>query len=168
MTNRATIDEQAQIILGDKTSHGGVVVSGSPTSSWHGIPIVRKGDKVTCPKCKPHIFVVSEGFEHRLDFGLPMSVHGHKTSCGATLIAAGANANQIEAAMAFVNNKPVKYDRKFQILDDVTKEPMAGYKYKIHIDENIIEGVTDAQGMTQLAESDAPLSVKIEVFGKDA
>jgi uncharacterized Zn-binding protein involved in type VI secretion len=86
---RATINGRRQIVVGDTTTHGGQVISGSPSSTWSnaGIPIARKGDKVTCPKCDPHIFVIAEGCEQSLDFGAPIALEGHVTSCGAVLIA---------------------------------------------------------------------------------
>jgi len=86
---RATVGGKAQIVVGDTTSHGGQVISGSPSSTWGRgeIPIARKGDKVTCPKCEPHIFEIAEGCNDSLDFGAPVALEGHKTTCGAVLIA---------------------------------------------------------------------------------
>ncbi|WP_106852794.1 PAAR domain-containing protein [Caballeronia novacaledonica] len=86
---RATINGKAQIVVGDVTSHGGRVISGSPSSTWGRgeIPVARKGDKVTCPKCEPHLFEITEGCENSSDFGAPVALEGHMTSCGATLIA---------------------------------------------------------------------------------
>ncbi|CAB3726100.1 PAAR domain-containing protein [Trinickia soli] len=92
---RATVGGKAQIVVGDTTSHGGQVVSGSPSSTWSRaeIPIVRKGDKVTCPKCEPHIFEIAEGCDGSLDFGAPVALEGHKTTCGAILIAESGGAD---------------------------------------------------------------------------
>lgn len=88
---RTTVCGARIIVVGDKTSHGGVVVSGSPLSFWgpSDIPIARKGDKVTCPKCKPHIFMIAEGTQQFIDTAgsMPVALEGHKTSCGAVLIA---------------------------------------------------------------------------------
>lgn len=86
---RATVAGKAQIVVGDTTSHGGKVISGSPWSTWSAaeIPLARKGDKVTCPQCDPHLFEIAEGFADSLDFGAPVALEGHKTTCGATLIA---------------------------------------------------------------------------------
>ena len=86
---RATVGGKAQIVVGDTTSHGGRVISGSPSSTWSRaeIPIARKGDKVTCPICEPHLFEIAEGCDGSLDFGGPVALEGHKTTCGAVLIA---------------------------------------------------------------------------------
>ncbi|EEB9696278.1 PAAR domain-containing protein [Salmonella enterica subsp. enterica] len=35
--------------IGDKTTHGGAVISGSATMIFGNIGVARKGDKVTCP-----------------------------------------------------------------------------------------------------------------------
>ncbi len=86
---RATVNGKAQIVVGDSTSHGGRVISGSPSSTWSSakIPIARKGDRVTCPKCEPHEFDIVEGCDGSTDFGAPVALEGHKTGCGAVLIA---------------------------------------------------------------------------------
>lgn len=49
------------IVVGDKTSHGGVVVTGAPSSDIDGKAIARVGDKVTCPKhgCPNSTVIVS-------------------------------------------------------------------------------------------------------------
>jgi len=89
LMERADMNGKKQIVVGDTTSHGGKVVSGSPSSTWgpSEMPIARKGDKVTCPMCAPHMFEIAEGYDGSLDFGSPIAVEGHKTTCGATLIA---------------------------------------------------------------------------------
>ncbi|KVC78077.1 PAAR domain-containing protein [Burkholderia ubonensis] len=86
---RATVGGKAQIVVGDVTSHGGRVISGSPSSTWgrEEIPIARKGDKVTCPICEPHVFEIAEGCDDSVDFGAPVALEGHKTTCGAVLLA---------------------------------------------------------------------------------
>ena len=45
------------IVLGDKTSHGGSVIEGSPHSDSGGKPIARMGDKTVCPKHGPNPIV---------------------------------------------------------------------------------------------------------------
>ncbi|MFM0237960.1 PAAR domain-containing protein [Paraburkholderia phytofirmans] len=86
---RADMNGRKQIVVGDTTSHGGEVISGSPSSTWgrEEIAIARKGDLVTCPKCAPHTFVIAEGWEGSADLGVPVALEGHKTTCGAVLIA---------------------------------------------------------------------------------
>ncbi|MDR2626069.1 MAG: PAAR domain-containing protein [Zoogloeaceae bacterium] len=85
--SRAKLYGKRQIRVGDTTTHGGVVVSGSAFLDEDGIPVARKGDTVTCPLCEPHVFVIAEGLENCLDHGTPIATEGHKTTCGAKLIA---------------------------------------------------------------------------------
>lgn len=76
------------IVLGDKTSHGGVVISASESSDCNGKGIARVGDKVTCPK-KGHgsVTTIATGDPTALIDGRPAARHGDLTACGASLIA---------------------------------------------------------------------------------
>jgi uncharacterized Zn-binding protein involved in type VI secretion len=96
---------RAYIVIGDKTSHGGTVIEGSPTTTTHGKAVARVGDKVTCPtrghggittiiSCDPTCIVD----------GKAVARHGDKTACGATLIAGqvvtgeGAGSSEVGSA----------------------------------------------------------------------
>jgi uncharacterized Zn-binding protein involved in type VI secretion len=76
------------IRLNDPTSHGGQVVA---TSAGHtrvlGKPLARKGDRCTCPLPGHSNCVIAEGDESWTIDGIAVALEGHKTSCGATLIA---------------------------------------------------------------------------------
>jgi hypothetical protein len=50
------------IVVGDATSHGGVVVTGDPTWTVDGIPVARVGDTVFCPLCQRTTVIVSSRF----------------------------------------------------------------------------------------------------------
>ena len=82
------------IVIGDKTSHGGVVVEGSPQSVTSGKAIARVGDKVTCPE-KGHggTTVIVSGDPTCMIDGKPAARHGDKTACGAVLIAGQSNTS---------------------------------------------------------------------------
>jgi uncharacterized Zn-binding protein involved in type VI secretion len=79
------------ITVGDKTDHGGTVISGSPTHDIRGRAIARLGDQVDCPQSytggKPHgvnkIITAHGTFTVN---GVPVAVEGCKTECGCTLI----------------------------------------------------------------------------------
>lgn len=75
------------ILLGDKTSHGGTVISASSTTDCEGKGIARVGDQVTCPK-KGHgrITTIATGDPTAMIDGRPAARHGDKTACGATLM----------------------------------------------------------------------------------
>lgn len=76
---------QPLIIQGDKTSHGGTVLAGSPFSDCAGKPIARVGDMVACPKCRG-VFPIAEGDQSNIVDGAPVAYHGCKVACGASLI----------------------------------------------------------------------------------
>ncbi|MGJ7915834.1 PAAR domain-containing protein [Massilia sp. LXY-6] len=72
--------------LGDGTSHGGKVIAASGTSSVNGIAVARQGDACMCPINGHASCVIAEGDPMMLEGGILVAFHGHKTSCGATLI----------------------------------------------------------------------------------
>jgi uncharacterized Zn-binding protein involved in type VI secretion len=78
---------KAFIVLGDKTSHGGTVVSASGQTATGGVGVARIGDQVTCPiKGHGNNQIVSGDVMLIVD-GAPVARDGDKTACGATLIA---------------------------------------------------------------------------------
>jgi len=75
------------IRLGDTTNHGGEVVTASQRLKFRGIPVARVGDHVKCrehPDTKPN--VITEGDGAITDHGVPIARHGHKATCGCSLI----------------------------------------------------------------------------------
>lgn len=81
------------IVVGDRTSHGGVVIQGSAESTIDGKPIARIGDQATCPK-KGHgkVTVVVSGDVTCIVDGQPAAREGDKTACGATLLSSQTNS----------------------------------------------------------------------------
>jgi uncharacterized Zn-binding protein involved in type VI secretion len=81
------------ILIGDKTSHGGVVVQGASVSTVDGKPIARVGDKVTCPR-RGHggTTVIVSGDPTCIIDGQPAARHGDKTACCATLLSSQSNS----------------------------------------------------------------------------
>jgi uncharacterized Zn-binding protein involved in type VI secretion len=75
------------IRLGDPTSHGGTVIAASSRAIVNGIPVARQGDACTCPIRGHSGCVIAEGDPVVVLDGIPVAFEGHKTSCGATLIA---------------------------------------------------------------------------------
>lgn len=74
------------IRLNDPTTHGGMVISAAPKSDVMGVPVARKGDRCTCLLPGHGLCVIAEGNPDVMIEGVPVAFHGHKTSCGATLI----------------------------------------------------------------------------------
>lgn len=72
------------IVLGDPTSHGGCVISGSKAHTIGGKAIARKGDQVDCPL--HGVNEIIEGEDKMPIGGIPVALEGHKTVCGCHLI----------------------------------------------------------------------------------
>jgi uncharacterized Zn-binding protein involved in type VI secretion len=166
MMARANLSGKSQIIVGDKTTHGGVVISGSPTNKWHGISIARKTDKVYCPKCKPHIFEIAEGLDNFTDTDsrLPVATEGHLTTCGAALIAEAEASEFIMHAMNFMANESPAYDQHFLVKDKETGNPIISMPYKITLsDRREYIGITDKNGLTEKIYSNSSQTAIIEI-----
>ncbi|MGF6116358.1 putative Zn-binding protein involved in type VI secretion [Janthinobacterium lividum] len=74
------------IVMGDKTSHGGTVISADFTCDINGKNIARVGDMTVCPKCKG-TFPITSGPADVVDgTGNGYARHMDSTACGAKLI----------------------------------------------------------------------------------
>lgn len=70
------------ICVGDKTSCGGTVVTGSAFSDVNGKPVARIGDKISCRKnC-----TITTGNPAEIIDGAPMALHGSQTSGNCTCL----------------------------------------------------------------------------------
>jgi uncharacterized Zn-binding protein involved in type VI secretion len=79
------------IVVGDRTSHGGTVISGSETHTIGGKRMARLFDLVDCPEHypdgRPHgINKIIEAHPTFTIGGQRVALHGHRTECGCTLI----------------------------------------------------------------------------------
>lgn len=75
---------------GDKTTHGGTVLTGSATMQFGGVGVARKGDLIACPLHGPGFII--EGNTRYLDNGVPVAFHGNKCSCSCSLISSFQSA----------------------------------------------------------------------------
>ena len=74
------------IVMGDKTSHGGTVITADLTSDINGKYMARVGDMVVCPLCKG-VFAINSGAPDMVDGqGRGYARHMDTTDCGARLI----------------------------------------------------------------------------------
>lgn len=71
------------ILLGDRTTHGGTVVSARGQFSIDGRQVALQGDSVHCPRCGSTTIVQGD---NALRSGSAVALHDHATSCGARLI----------------------------------------------------------------------------------
>ena len=81
----------APIRLGDATSHGGAVTSTADHTTTMGKPLACVNDRCSCPIPGHANCVIVEGDPNWTIDGRAVALHGHKTSCGATLIATVQN-----------------------------------------------------------------------------
>lgn len=75
------------IRLGDKTSHGGVVIEASGSSDSSHVGFARVGDKVACPQQGHGTCPIVTGDSTLIIDGKAAARDGDLTACGATLIA---------------------------------------------------------------------------------
>jgi uncharacterized Zn-binding protein involved in type VI secretion len=76
------------IRLGDPTSHGGKFVSvGAQHVTVDGIAVACVGDVCVCPVPGHTTCLIVEGNPHHLIDNKAVAYEGHKTTCGAALIA---------------------------------------------------------------------------------
>lgn len=171
------------IVVGDRTDHGGVVITGSPFTDIDGKAVARIGDKVTCPR-KGHgnVTTIVTGDQTAIIDGQPVARHGDKTACGAMLISgqmltyvddgAGATTNTPNAndqatravsRSASRSDGSFPYDLQFLVKGDKTGSPQGGVPYKITLDNGkVIRGRTDKNGLTQKVSADYPAQATLE------
>lgn len=73
------------IVVGDKTTGGGVVTTGSPFTDIDGYPVARIGDWATCP-LHGGVFRIITGDVTFIVDGEPLARHGDSLACGCKLI----------------------------------------------------------------------------------
>lgn len=184
---------KAIIVVGDRTNHGGTVISGDPTVDIDGKAVARVGDMVNCPRCRGTYPIVTGALDTVLS-GKPVARHGDTTSCGATLISSqiltnwsdecgsiadaspGSKGNGVAAYVSptsagaseqadrqEMNNN---YDQSFVLQDDITGQLLADRSYRIKWSGGVIEGRTDSAGLTKKISGSRPEKVTIEVYGE--
>ena len=77
----------AVVCLGDSSSHGGTIVSGSPQFTVKGRSVARMGDLHQCPMKGHGMTPIVSGSDRLLDQGRPVARAGDVTGCGAVLVA---------------------------------------------------------------------------------
>lgn len=126
------------IVMGDKTSHGGTVISADFTCDINGKYMARKGDLVVCPKCKG-IFAIQTAASDMVDGeGRGYARHMDKTDCGAYLISGqittvwlggsspGESAFEASASSMDLRNLPAASTNSGICLDCLRKASHAG------------------------------------------
>lgn len=186
---------QIIIVLGDKTDHGGTVITAGSTTDTNGFPWARKGDMVSCPKCKG-IFPIAQGDTNFISDGAAVAYHGCKVACGAILIggkqgitttvpsggaaaSAGGGLDErfglISSTMtAAYEDEPVdsgvqRFRGRFQVMDRISGKPVSATSVRVRsTDGQYLLGKTDGDGYTQWVERDANEALAFDLVESDA
>lgn len=168
------------IVVGDRTSHGGTVVSGDSTFTIDGQPIARIGDKVFCKRCMKSTVITTSRFPTVSAFGQNMAYDQDSTSCGALLYSrhnghAGWEADGEVSATPkapvdmdavgteILASKPLRFQEHF-ILHDGDGNLMSNVPYVVTTGEGkTFEGDTDAEGRTAVVWTDSPDALDVQV-----
>ncbi|WP_105746282.1 PAAR domain-containing protein [Cronobacter dublinensis] len=79
------------VLLGDRTTHGGIVVSVSSNYSVNGKRAAVVGDLVSCPIEGHGTNPIIEGSPKRSSNGFAVVVDGCKCQCGCRVISSATN-----------------------------------------------------------------------------
>lgn len=175
------------IVVGDPTSSGGSVVTGSPYTDIDGIPVARVTDQATCPSHKG-AYPIVDGDDTLIVDGQPVALHGSSLSCGCKVLSAqqvrmfvdaggagGGSAGGVQAAAAIAagtrvasaiatSKQPdaedaVEYDEALRFCTEAGK-PLGGMIYTLHLSDGAAcQGVTDEDGVTERVRTEQPVEI---------
>ncbi|MES2741077.1 MAG: PAAR domain-containing protein [Pseudomonadota bacterium] len=164
------------IVVGDRTSHGGEVISSSSRRSIDDIPMARVGDPVSCPRCKRETKILSSRFPQMTDNGVAFAFDQDVTDCGAVLYSrhnnhAGYGSDDAPAPAAKAAPVPMyqarpasRVQEHFVLQDGETGEKLAGVKYTLTIaDGRAGGGETDRYGRTGEVWTDTAVAARLAV-----
>ncbi len=80
------------VLLGDKTTHGGSVISASSTITVNGKKTALVGDMVSCPVKGHGTNPIVEGMPQRTCGGRAVVSDGCKCQCGCQVISSASNS----------------------------------------------------------------------------
>ncbi|PPU94747.1 hypothetical protein XpopCFBP1817_09710 [Xanthomonas populi] len=92
------------IVVGDYTTGGGHVVSGSMETDIDGKPVARIGDRATC-STHQGVFPIVTGDATLMIDGQPVARHGDKLACGCALISGKQPSASIDSGSAATSGK---------------------------------------------------------------
>lgn len=161
---------------GDKTDHGGTVLTGDGTFRIDGRDVARVGDQVQCPKCRGTFPIISGATD--LISGTPVAREGDLTACGAKLIAsqgsawwgadpgkAGDRAGSDTTSLRPSQNDQEVFNDRFRLVDEETGLPLANCEYAVRRGDGQTEyGVTDDLGYVhRIGDTDDAEGIRIEL-----
>lgn len=167
------------IVVGDRTSHGGTVLSGDQLWTIDGMAVARIGDKVSCPRCKRIVTIVTSKDPSFSSGGSPAAFDGDMTDCGATLYSRHNSHSGLEkttgepatvrAPKDHVPPTIQTFQQHFIFRDLATGQPIADMPYTLRAqDGQVVQGYTDAQGRTDVLWTDAAAQVEVAAHPEPA
>lgn len=163
------------VVLGDSTSSGGKVITGSPFTDIDASPVARVSDKATCPTHKG-VFPIVDGDPTTIIDGQPVALHGSRMACGCTVLAVqqvrvfldGGGAGAAGAPMAMSPARDSEstneslFHEQYRAVNAVSGEPVADQAYRIDLENGrSITGMTDANGLTERVSTRSPEQVRL-------
>ena len=173
------------VVLGDATSSGGQVISGSPFTDVDGQPVARVNDKATCPTHKG-TFPIVDGDPTTIIDGEAVALHGSSLACGCKVLAvkqmrvfvdsgsdaasavagggaASASATAVGVAVApaaiAAANEQATFDEQIRFVG-ATGVALSNIGYVLHLEDgSSIDGVTDDDGRTGRVATPAPVGI---------
>lgn len=170
--------KRAIIRHGDRTTHGGTVVTSDPTYVLYGKNVARVNDRVSCPQCNGTYPIVTGAPD--VWTGQQIARQDDVTSCGAKLIASqyaatiddGAQETEALAAPAaaaalahvVAEDDEIEETRvlRFQALDPDSGDPCPQCVYILTREDGVTHGgITDSEGYTEVIETTRPEQIAV-------
>ncbi|AUI90492.1 PAAR domain-containing protein [Xanthomonas oryzae pv. oryzae] len=83
------------VVVGDPTSGGGQVITGSRETDVDGLPVARVGDRATCRKHKG-VFAIVDGDSSIIIEGQPVALDGAYLACGCIVSTQRQSRNYVD------------------------------------------------------------------------
>ena len=143
-------------VVGDRTTKGGYILTGSGPATCGGRSIALVGDLVTCPKCRSKGQIV-EGAPNLTFHGKPAAYHGCRVACqctpiGSNQIIAGLSWMSIDVILPkpsestrYVSNPETRSKIRIDVkkLLDLAKEVCEKHLYYEEIKQQFIQSIKD-------------------------
>ena len=143
-------------VVGDRTTKGGYILTGSGPATCGGRSIALVGDLVTCPKCGSKGQIV-EGAPNLTFHGKPAAYHGCRVACkctpiGSNQIIAGLSWMSIDVILPkpsestrYVSNPETRSKIRIDVkkLLDLAKEVCEKHLYYEEIKQQFIQSIKD-------------------------
>lgn len=164
-------------VVGDATSSGGQVITGSPFTDIDGKPVARVNDKASCPTHKG-TYPIVDGDPTTIIDGEAVALHGSSLACGCKVLAvqqvrvfldAGASASTAAVVATAVERAgatstpeaatTVAYDEQIRFVGP-TGMPLANLGYTLNLaDGTTVDGTSDHDGRSVRVATARPTQI---------